>query len=268
MCAGGETLLAERIIEIVHGLLKSNHFISIVTNMTVAKRIKEMVADAELLGNLFFKCSLHYIELKKRNLVEEFFNNVRTVRKAGASFSIEIVGSDEAESYIDEIKEVCLKYVGAPPHVTIPRHDNDYSLMSRHTLDTFVEIWNVFDSDLLRFKAMTWGQKRREYCYAGKYSFTLNGSNGNFAKCYHQGVSQNIFEDSSKPIDFESVACNCNISHCFNSHLFLGMGLIKEIRGITYADMRDRVDKNTGDHWLNNTFRELFSLRFTDYEEK
>lgn len=267
LCAAGETLLPQYTMQLTKALLKEGHYVTIVTNTTLTERFKEIsLMDKELLERLFFKCSFHFLELKRKNLMCIFFENVKRIREMGASFSVELCASDELEPHIDEIKEICMREVGAYPHVTIPRTDDKKELLSKHTLVQFKEIWKEFDSALFDFKAKYWGEKRTEFCRAGEYEFLINGGNGNYSKCYKQGVTQNLFEDLTKPILFEPVGCRCKMSHCFNSHIFLGFGCIQEICDATYADMRDRIDVNTGQHWLNPIMRELFSHRFGECE--
>lgn len=266
LCAAGETLLPPYILELIQGLLQEGHYITVVTNTTLTHRFKEIsLMDKELLERLFFKCSFHFLELKRKKLLETYFQNINAIREMGASFSVELCASDELEPYIDEIKEICMREVGAYPHVVIPRTDDKKELMSKHSLAQFKDIWKVFDSALFDFKAKYWGEKRTEFCRAGEYEFLINGGNGNYSKCYKQGVSQNIFQDLTKPILLEPVGHQCKMSHCFNAHVFLGFGCIDEIRDATYCDMRDRVNANTGEHWLNSTMREVFSHRFSEY---
>ena len=266
LCAAGETLMPPYVTELIQALLREGHYITVVTNATLSERFKEIaLMDKKLLDRLFFKCSFHFLELKRKNLMKTFFQNIERIREMGASFSVELCAFDELEPYIDEIKEICMKEVGAYPHVVIPRTDDTKELLSKHTLAQFKDIWKVFDSALFDFKAKYWGEKRTEFCRAGEYEFLLNGGNGNYSKCYKQGVTQNLFEDLTKPILFEPVGCECKMPHCFNAHIFLGLGCIEEIHDATYADMRDRIDVNTGEHWLNPTMREVFSHRFSEY---
>ncbi|WP_395549018.1 MULTISPECIES: radical SAM protein [unclassified Lacrimispora] len=266
LCASGETLLPPYILELIQGLLMEGHYITVVTNATLTERFREIaLMDEMLLERLFFKCSFHFLELKRKNLMDTFFRNLKSIREMGASFTVELCASDELEPYIDEIKEICMREVGAYPHVVIPRTDDTKELLSKHTLAQFKDIWKVFDSTLFDFKAKYWGEKRTEFCRAGEYEFLVNGGNGNYSKCYKQGVTQNLFEDLSKPILFEPVGFECKMTHCFNAHIFLGFGCIGEIHDATYKEMRDRIDVNTGKHWLNPTMREVFNHFFSEY---
>ena len=72
---------------------------------------------------LEFKCSFHYLELKKKGWLERFAENVQKIWDAGASANIELAPSDELIPYIDEVKEFSMKHFGALPHLTILRDD-------------------------------------------------------------------------------------------------------------------------------------------------
>lgn len=124
MCAGGETLLSEEVLPIVKQLLLEGHYVMIVTNGTVTKRFEEVAQwPKELLSHLFFKFSFHYLEMKRLNMMERYFANIQMIKAAGVSFTVEITPADELVPYIDEIKEISEKNLGALPHITIARDD-------------------------------------------------------------------------------------------------------------------------------------------------
>jgi len=263
LCAAGETMLPEYIPQLIKSLLQEGHFVMVVTNATLTEQFIEISKfEPALLDRLFFKCSLQLLELKRLELLDVFFENIRLIKKIGASFTVEVTPVDELETHINEIIDICSINVGALPHLSLPRHDESKELKSRHSLHEFAKIWGVFNSPMFDFKVKYWGEKRNEFCYAGKHSFLINGSTGDFYKCYMQGISQNLYEDITIPIDFEPVGYNCKMSHCFNAHVLLALGCIPEINDVTYADVRDRIDSNTGENWLNPTMHSVFSQRF------
>lgn len=271
MCGMGETLLPEEMIEITRKILEQGHYVMIVTNGSLTKRFEAFASfPKELKKRLGFKLSFHYLEMKKKNLFNVFLNNVKIIKEAGLSYSIEMTPSDELEPYIDEIKEFCMRNFGALCHVTIPRDmtKKEIVLLSKHTLEEFVDIWGAFDSDMLRFKASTWEIKRKEYCYAGKWSGLLNIGTGEFNACYESRLYQNIFENIDKPIDFIAVGKGCKIAHCYNSHSFLALGNIPSIRTTLYSEERNRVDNRDGSTWLSLEMNEFLSHRLEDYNEQ
>ena len=65
-------------IDYIRVLLEEGDYVMVVTNASLSKRIEQLSAlPAELQKRLFYKFSYHYMELKKRNLVEKFFANVK-----------------------------------------------------------------------------------------------------------------------------------------------------------------------------------------------
>lgn len=79
MCAAGETLLTDGLIDIVKELLQEGHYIWIITNNTITKKLDEICnkIEKELRFRLSFKCSFHYLELKRLNMLEVFVNNIK-----------------------------------------------------------------------------------------------------------------------------------------------------------------------------------------------
>ncbi len=267
-CAGGETLLSAEVLPIAKELLDEGHFVMIVTNGTLTERFKEISKwDRKLLSHLFFKFSFHYLELERLNLFDKFFNNIDCVRKAGCSFTLEITPSDELVPYIDKIKDMSLEKVGALPHITIPRDNFTLELLSKYTMEEFLEIWGSFDSELLRFKSSSWGIKRKEYCYAGDWSFVLNLTTGDLHQCYCGKKVDNVYLDISKPVKYCAVGHNCSMAHCFNGHAFLALGVIPELVSPTFAVLRDR-ETNVGGGWLYPEVRDFFNQKLVDANEE
>ena len=76
-----------------------------------------------MLGRVEFKCSFHYLELKKRSLLGVFADNVHRIWAAGASANIEMTAADDVIPYIGEIRDFCMEEFQALPHLTIARDD-------------------------------------------------------------------------------------------------------------------------------------------------
>jgi len=263
MCGLGETLIPEQTIDIARELLKNGHYVMIVTNALLTNRINRFCEfPAEYRERLGFKCSFHYLELKQKDLMRRFFDNIETIRHNGMSFSLEMTPTDEAEPYIDDIKKTCMEQVGALCHLTIPRNMNTdgLELLSKHSFEEFVEIWSSFDSELFRFKAGLWGEKRCEFCYAGEWSGLLNVGNGVMTQCYGECLEQNIFRNLNKKIKWLPIGRHCDMPHCYNSHSLLALGNIPSIMG-NYSLERDRIDVRDGSHWLTESMREFLSHR-------
>ena len=263
MCAGGETLLSEDILPIVRELLTEGHYVMIVTNGTMTNRFEEVAQwPKDLLSRLFFKFSFHFLEMKRLNWMDRFFANVDTVKRAGASFTIEVTPTDELIPYIDELKETCMRYEGALCHLTIARDDrtNGIDILSEYSFDDYMGIWGVFDSALLEFKARIYHQKRNEYCYAGDWSMYLNLETGRLTQCYGAKMIDNIYDDPGRPLHFEAVGCRCKLTYCYNGHAFLALGTIPGLESPTFAEERNRVCVD-GSEWLGPEMKAFMSSR-------
>lgn len=66
--------------------------------------------------------------------------------------------------------------------------------------------------------------KRKEFCFAGDWSGTLNLQTGVLTKCYADYDGVNIFEDVDAPIPFEAVGKHCGSPYCVNSSHFMSLG--------------------------------------------
>ncbi len=262
ICADGETLLAKDITKYTYEILKEGHYVEFVSNLTITKVLEEMLSwDKELLKRLEFKCSLHYIELKKRNLLDTFAQNVQKIWDAGSSANIEITPHDELIPYLDDVKEYSMKNFGALPHITIARRDDTDGIeyLTELSVEKYDEIWASFDSDFWKFKKTIFMQKRNEFCHAGKWSLAVDIANGNSYQCYVGQYKQNIFENLNKPIDFTPIG-RCFLSHCYNGHMLLTLGCIDNFTDVKYGDIRDRV-KPDGTKWLQPELKEFFNTR-------
>lgn len=263
LCAGGETLLVKELVQITQQLLEEGHYVMIVTNGSLTNRFQEFSKfPKELLHRLIFKFSFHYIELKKMNLLEQYFDNVNLMKKSGASIVVEITPNDETEEYIQEIKEVCMEKLGALPQVTIARNDNDKKIshLSKHSFEDFVKIWSEFDSPMLDFKSTIFYKKRKEYCYAGDWSIYVNLVTGEYSQCYCGIRLGNVYENIKKPLNFIAMGKKCSLPHCYNGHAFITLGDIPELDAITYAELRNRISGD-GSEWLSKEMKEFIGSK-------
>lgn len=258
LCAGGETLLAEEVVELIKALLEEGHYLMVVTNGSLTKRFEQIAKfPKELLNHLFFKFSFHYMELLRLNMLEKFVDNVNMMKNSGASFTIEITPTDELEKYIDEIKKFSLEKFGALPHITIGRKDSeDIPPLTEHKFNEYLDIWKTFDSEMFEFKSTIFGKKRNEFCYAGEWSAYLNIETGALRQCYCGLEIDNIYENINKPIKFLPIGCNCTQPHCYNGHAFLTFGDIPELDTPTYDKLRDRACSD-GTYWLKDDMKKF-----------
>ena len=264
MCGGGETLLPPEMPSYIKALLEEGHYVMVVTNGTVDRAFNEISTwPKELLDRLFFKFSYHYLELKKRNLFEKFFGNVRKVVDAGASFTLEATPSDELVPYIEEMKELSIKKVGALPHITVARDEHDMSevpVLTKMSHEDYNKTWSQFDSEMFEFKWSVFSEKRTEFCYAGDWSLNLDMGTGVLKQCICSLYNQNIFDDVTKPIIFKAIGHHCIQPHCYNAHAYLTFGSIPELQSPTYDKMRNRVLPD-GREWLRPQMKEFMQCK-------
>lgn len=266
LTGGGETLIPHEMPQYIECLLKEGHYLEIVTNGTLSKRFDEIaVIDAELLKRLEFKFSFHYIELKKKKLLDVFISNVNKVKAAGCSFTIEVTPTDELIPYIDELKEICLKNFGALCQMTIARNDltGSKEVLSKQTIEEYYETWEQFDSTMFAFKKNIFRRKCTEFCYAGEWSLYVDLGTGMSKPCYGQMYNQNIFEDQNKPIKFLPVGKHCRMPYCYNGHAFLTCGDIPELKTPTYSEIRNRKCED-GSEWEYPELKEAFSAKLVE----
>lgn len=268
LCAWGETLIYEKVIDIIRAFLEEGHYVMVVTNGSLTKRFEKISSfPKKLLNHLFFKFSFHYLELVRLNLLEQYFNNVKLMQKSGASFTIEITPTDELEPYIDEIKKIMIDNMGALPHMTIARVDSDKILpLTKHKTEEYYDIWGQFNSELFDFKKEIFGTKRNEFCYAGEWSICVNLITGVYTQCYGGKVLGNIYKNLEKPLKFLPIGCNCIQPHCYNGHAFLGFGNIPELNAPTYDIMRNRI-QNDGKEWLTKDMKEFMQSKLKESNE-
>ena len=253
MCATGETLLYEEMIGIMRDILENGHYIMLVSNGTLTKRFEACCEfPIELRKHLFFKLSFHYLELKRLNLLDTYFNNIRLLKKNGISFTVELTPDDSYIPYIDEIKDICNRELGALCHITVCRDElkPGYPLMTSLPRDEYEKTWSQFDSDLFSYKWSIFEKKRKEFCYAGLWSMVVDLKSGNYQQCYKGKKLGNIY-DFSKPLKFCAIGHHCREGHCFNGHAFLGFGLIPGLDTTDFADMRNRKLAD-GIQWLSD----------------
>ena len=187
----------------------------------------------------------------------------------GASFTLEVTPSDELIPYIGELKELTLAKVGALPHITVARNESksDYPLLTSLSRDEYKKVWGQFDSKLFEFKMSIFGKKRKEYCFAGNWSFTLNLITGVMKQCYCTNFFANIFKNPDKKLNFVNIGRACKAPHCHNGHAFLTIGSIPELETPYFVELRNRVCLD-GSEWLNPECKALFSSKMMESNEQ
>lgn len=277
LCAAGETMMHPELIAFVSELTNEGHYADIVTNGTLTKKFDELIEklSVEQRKHLFIKFSFHYLELKTRNMMDKFLSNVKKIKDAGISYTIEITPHDELVPFIDEIKEFSMREFGALPHITVARDEgtDEILLLTAYSREEYKRIWSQFESELFNFKLSIFNQDRTcDFCYAGLWSLAVDLETGLYRQCYG-GDILGSFTDINKSIRFRAIG-KCRQPHCFNGHAFLACGVIPELETLTYVEERDRK-MISGDHWFTSETASFFSTKlsesnkeFSDVEKK
>lgn len=267
LTAQGETLLYKDIVKLTRGLLEEGHAMEIITNGLCSKQIDEILEfPEELLKRLFFKFSYHYEQLNKvKILSDKFWENVTKVKSSPCSFTIELMPNDDIIDQIDDIYNECLEKVGAPCHLTVGRDDKNKNkpLLTKLTKEEYISKWSKFKSSMFDLKMELLGKKRKEFCYAGKWSIMIDIASGEASQCYGRMNTQNVFKDLTKPIKFYPVGHSCTQCYCFNGHSHIAWGIIPQIDSPSYYEIRNRTS-NTGENWVKNDCAVLFKQKFKD----
>lgn len=262
-CGDGETMLYEDLIPVVCELIREGHYVQIVTNTTITKAIERLLASDIDWNHLFIKCSMQYMELKQRNMLDIYASNVNRLRERGCSVSVEVTPHDELIPCLDELKQFSLSHFGALPHITTARNEeqDDFRLLTALSSDEYQKIWGKFDSPMFDFKIANIGIERKGFnCMAGVWSLELNLATGELLQCPYHKMMDYIYENINSPIHMEIVGTKCQLPYCYNCHAYLTWGTIKEVEAPTYLEMRDRVT-DTGEHWISEEMRAVLSQK-------
>lgn len=260
ICGAGETTLQPELPDIVFNILKQGHFVNITTNGSLTKQLVAILERCRpYIEHLHFAFSFHYIELKKQHLIDVFFDNFQLCKKYGASAIVQFNLCDEYITHLETIKKLCLDKTGALPQVAATRQEGKklkkINLMTHLSPEKYNELGKQFKSPLFDFTMNNFNVKRREFCYAGDWSATLNLSTGIMKRCYASALFQNIFENPHTPIRFFAVGHYCQAPFCMNSSHFMTLGVIPEIQTPSYAALRDRQNA----HWYTSTMKQFLS---------
>ena len=203
-------------------------------------------------------------------MLDKFFSNIKKVRDADCSFTVEVTPSDELIPHTDELIELCIAKVGAKPHITIARDERDPNklpILTNMTTEEYYKYWGTkFESDLFNFKTTIYEKKINEFCYAGDWSAYLNLGTGIMTQCYHSNYSQNIFKDINKPIKFKAIG-QCKEHHCYNGHAWIALGDIPQYKTLTYAEERNRIC-NDGTEWLQPEMKSFMSTKLYESNQE
>ena len=269
ICGSGETTLQKGLEDIVYQILLQGHYVNITTNGTVTGRIRAILdRAAPFTERLHFAFSFHYLELKQRNLVDTFFENIELVRNAGASFMVQFNLCDEYIPYLEEMKELCVRHTGAMPQIAATRKEGEglkkIELLTARSEEEYRRLGEEFDSPLFGFTMKNFNVKRKEFCYAGDWTAILDLSTGIMRRCYSSYLYQDIFKDPEEKIRFLAMGNCCGSPFCMNSSHFMSLGVIPSLETPSYAELRDRPEAG----WYTSGMKRFLSSKLGESSEE
>jgi len=266
LCGFGETLIPPEMPQIIYHILKQGHFVNVTNNGTMSKRFEEIVQfPREMLKRLCFAFSFHYIELKRTNNLQVFIDNVKKVKEAGCSILIQLNLSDEYIECLDEIKKVCMDNFGALPQLALTRREgNQMSIFTVYTDEEYMNYGKSFNSPLFDFTCKNFKVKRKEFCYAGDWSFKLDLATGDLKSCYFAQPFYNIYKNMDEKIKSLTVGANCKNPYCINSSHFMSLGIIPNIPSPTYVELRNR--ENAG--WYTEEMQQFLNTKLYESNDE
>ena len=268
-CADGETLLTKDLDLYVKALVEEGHYAEVVTNLTCRAPLEKFLSwDKALLEHLTFKCSFHYLELKKKNKLDLFADNVHRIWESGASANIEITPSDELIPFIEEVKEYSFRNFGALPHLTIARDDRTKGIdyLTDLSPEEYDRVWKQFDSSFWRYKKSIFGKRQTGFCYAGSWGYYIDLTTGDATQCYCGKHLGDLFAHPESPLPDQAIG-QCPIAHCYNGHALLTLGLIPHECNTHYGDIRDR-EKLDGGHWLRPELKAFLNSQLEEQNKE
>jgi hypothetical protein len=248
--------------------------VEVVTNNTLDNKIMELLDSPKKdLKRLIVKCSLHWVELKRLNKVDSYFENIRKIVAAGASAYPFLVICEEYLPMLDEICETCERELGElPPCTPCTTAETPEEFLQSGGVGTnpactpeFVnkinkKLHSNLFQEAVRFLSF---DVRKLFCYAGAWSFVVEMQTGMMSKCHNVQTEINFFEHIDAPIKCDPVGCECGIASCSLQYCFYGPGLIPEIPNVpTYTGL---VASNS--RLFNEEVKQLMDSKISDIEK-
>ena len=87
------------------------------------------------------------------------------------------------------------------------------------------------------------------------------------ARCYFEGYTQNIYENIDKPIWTLPVGHKCKMKYCFNSSHFMSLGVMPDIKGISYSELRNRKCTD-GTYWQMPKMQNFLSTKLYNNNQR
>lgn len=242
LAGDGETLIDRSTVDLCHVLSENGHYLNVINNGTMTEHLRYMneIFTPEQKERTMLTFSLHYLELKRRSLLDTYFSNFRSMREAGFTVYPHMVLADDYLPVIDEIKQHCIEELGILPQIGIVRDERKnqgeriYSSFSR---EDYFRIADSFESPYFELQKKLYEENcAREYCYAGELGVLLNFTTGKMRQCVCNPETVQVFQNPSAPVPFHRVGNSCMSPWCFCSSLQI-FGMVPGKPYPTYSDM-------------------------------
>lgn len=221
----GETLLPEDAVDLICAILQEGHYVQVINNGTLTKRIRELVERVEkenVSDHLLMSFSLHFLELEKRNLLDTYADNVNYVREKGISYRVSLVCGDDYIDAAERIHQFCKTNLGGV-HLesTRARKDdktgNAVGVFSKYDKEIYCKkVEKEFPS--LNLKQIEEYERldNHQFCYAGQWYFQVDFTTGTYWQCLRNaGPKYNFFEKLNEKLILEPVGMGCKASFCW-----------------------------------------------------
>lgn len=274
VCSDGETLIHPMMPEIIKTFLLEGHYVLVVTNAILTKRLKECIEANQYANRLFFKVSFHYEEMERLGVLDKFFDNLKMIKESPCSFTVEYITCDETLEEIDRLKELCIEKMGTLPQINMPRDERACNLgvLSKSSWKKYLNNWDKcdFHSEFWTFRKQIFGQKYKDFCHAGYRSLWVNMESGYSYQCYHLPPLQNFMGEVDKPIKWLAVGNNCPEAHCYVAYSHMTLGTVNYPSYVEYKPTYDIIRNRKcldGEEWIKPTFKEAFQIGVNKEEE-
>lgn len=261
----GETLLSEEVVDLAYHLLNEGHYLNIINNGTQTQNLEYMcrLLDEDCISRVMLTFSLHYRELQKRGLLEQFFSNIRMMRDRGFTVYIHMVLCDDYYRDCEEIRKFCITETGICPQIGMIRNESDKDnerRVSGYTQEEYYKMADSFHSPYFEMQKFLYEENcSKEYCYAGRLGALLNFTTGVMRQCVANDRPVQVFDDIEKEIDFEEVGFHCNSPWCYCS-TFQIFGMIANKDYPTYS----MIFENGNNPYISENMRYALDVKLAD----
>lgn len=261
LTGSGETFFADGFEEVCLELLREGHYLHIVTNGVLTEKVDSLIKNAgEYARHIIFKLSFHYLQLLRRNKLQEFVQTVRVIENSLASYTIEVMPHDELVPYIPDVLEFSEENFGAYPQLTIGRNEREGAkLLTKLNHTEFYNTWKIFNSDMFDMRMQLYMTKGKK-CKAGEKSLFLDLYTGRVNRCIFPENIGNIYYDGIENMDIVKVGDYCPMNYCFNCHVYATLGVLPIPDTPSYMTIRDRV-RTDGRHWIKEDMRRYLDIK-------